>query len=149
MSKSAFLSIDIRSVLPRRTLGGLGLLGALLMAPATYAQQAGSSDRWVSDNLQTYVRSGPSDGYRIVGALKSGQKVQLLQTQGDYSEVRGEGGDRVWILSSDLQSQPGQAERVPALEQQSPSSARSCRPSTTAGRPACRACRKPWTRARR
>ncbi len=62
------------------------------------------------------MRSGPTDGYRIVGSLTSGQKVELLQTQGDYSQVRGESGDKVWIRSADLQEVPGQAERLPQLE---------------------------------
>jgi len=63
------------------------------------------------------VRSGPTDGYRIVGTLTSGQKVELLNTQGDYSQVRGESGSSVWIPSRDLQDKPGQAERLPQLEQ--------------------------------
>lgn len=103
------------STSPRQALCA-GLFSALLavMSPAQ-AQQ--SNDRWVSDTLSTYVRSGPTDGYRIVGSLTSGQKVELLDTSGDYSQVRGENGDRVWIRTSDLQDVPGQAERVPELEQ--------------------------------
>lgn len=95
------------------------LLGSVLlaMAGAATAESAGSQ-RWVSDSLNTYVRSGPTDGYRIVGTLKSGQKVELVSTQGDYSQVRSESGNNVWILSSDLQEQPGQAERVPQLTQE-------------------------------
>lgn len=73
--------------------------------------------RWISDSLTTYVRSGPTDGYRIVGSLTSGQKVELLRSQGDYSQVRSENGDSVWIATRDLQSVPGQAERLPQLEQ--------------------------------
>lgn len=95
----------------------LGTLLAVTVQAQAQAQQA-SSERWVSDSLNTYVRSGPTDGYRIVGTLSSGQKVELLQTSGDYSQVRGENGDRVWIRSSDLQDVPGQAERLPQLEQQ-------------------------------
>ncbi|WP_083251846.1 MULTISPECIES: TIGR04211 family SH3 domain-containing protein [Pseudomonas] len=83
--------------------------GASVMAEA--------ADRWVSDNLATYVRSGPTDGYRIVGTLQAGQKVELLSEQGDYSRIRAEDGSAVWIPSRDLQAQPGQAERLPALEQ--------------------------------
>jgi SH3 domain protein len=95
-----------------------GLFGTLMaFAVPTQAQQA-TNERWVSDTLSTYVRSGPTDGYRIVGSLASGQKVELMQTQGDYSQVRGESGDRVWIRTSDLQEVPGQAERLPQLEQQ-------------------------------
>lgn len=80
--------------------------------------QAAPADRWVSDSLTTYVRSGPTDGHRIVGTLKSGEKVELLTTSGRYSQVRGEGGGTVWIPSDDLQEAPGQAERVPQLTQQ-------------------------------
>ncbi|MGE4408812.1 TIGR04211 family SH3 domain-containing protein [Pseudomonas sp.] len=100
----------------RRAIGA-GLLGALLGAAGTVNAQE-SNTRWVSDSLNTYVRSGPTDGYRIVGTLTSGQKVELVSTQGDYSQVRSESGSTVWIPSKELQEVPGQAERLPQLEQQ-------------------------------
>lgn len=100
------------------SLAGACALGALLGATSAQAQEQESDVRWVSDNLSTYVRSGPTDGYRIVGTLQSGTRVQLLDTQGDYSRVRAEGGNAVWIPSSDLQQEPGPAEKVPQLEQQ-------------------------------
>ncbi|MRK21876.1 TIGR04211 family SH3 domain-containing protein [Pseudomonas sp. JS3066] len=105
------------SPLQSRALGAL-MLGGLLMsgAPAQAEEPAGNT-RWVSDSLTTYVRSGPTDGYRIVGTLTSGQKVELLTTQGEYSQVRGENGSSVWIPSRDLQEVPGQVERLPQLEQ--------------------------------
>ena len=101
-----------------RLLGACLLLGGLLgsVQPAL-AEEASSNQRWVSDSLNTYVRSGPTDGYRIVGTLTSGEKVELLRTQGDYSQVRSASGSTVWIPSRDLQSVPGQAERLPQLEQ--------------------------------
>ena len=89
----------------------LGLSGAA-------AANADDSTRWVSDELSTYVRSGPTDGYRIVGTLTSGQRVEVVRTQGDYSQVRAESGDTVWIPTRDLQSQPGPRERLPALDKQ-------------------------------
>jgi len=103
---------------PRNRLA-VGMLGALLsLSGVLHAEETTGNERWVSDSLTTYVRSGPTDGHRIVGNLKSGQKVTLLTTQGNYSQVRGESGDTVWIPSSDLQSVPGQAERVPQLTEQ-------------------------------
>ncbi|EMJ9301203.1 TPA: SH3 domain-containing protein [Pseudomonas aeruginosa] len=97
---------------------GACLLGGLLAAGApAQAEEAAGNARWVSDSLTTFVRSGPTDGYRIVGTLTSGQKVELLGTQGNYSQVRGENGSTVWIPSRDLQEVPGQAERLPQLEQ--------------------------------
>ncbi|MBD2839860.1 SH3 domain-containing protein [Pseudomonas sp. JM0905a] len=105
------------SPFPRRLLGAI-LLGGLAIAGASaQAEEAASNARWVSDSLTTYVRSGPTDGYRIVGTLTSGHKVELLSTQGDYSQVRSESGSSVWIPSRDLQTVPGQAERLPQLEQ--------------------------------
>lgn len=94
------------------------MLGTGLLIAVCGTATAAPSDRWVSDSLNTFVRSGPTDGYRIVGTLKSGQKVELINTQGDYSQVRGEGGSSVWIPTADLQSEPGQAERLPELTQQ-------------------------------
>jgi SH3 domain protein len=102
----------------RRALGA-GLLGALIaVCGPVHAEETAGNQRWVSDSLNTYVRSGPTDGYRIVGTLQSGQKVELISTQGDYSQIRSEAGTTVWIPSRDLQDMPGQAERLPQLEQQ-------------------------------
>lgn len=100
----------------RRTLAGA--LSALALCAAATQVHAAPSDRWVNDTLNTFVRSGPTDGYRIVGALKSGQKVTLLATQGTYSQVRTESGEEVWIPNRDLQETPSQFERLPALEQE-------------------------------
>ncbi|HAR06870.1 MULTISPECIES: TIGR04211 family SH3 domain-containing protein [Halomonas] len=91
---------------------GLALTGAALPA---MAQDDGTS-RWVSDELTTYVRSGPTDGYRIVGTLTAGQPVTLLDTSGDYSQVRSDSGDVVWVPSSELQQTPSASDQLPKLE---------------------------------
>ncbi|MDV9032547.1 TIGR04211 family SH3 domain-containing protein [Pseudomonas sp. RAC1] len=103
----------------RATLALPVLFASLLVAaPLADAAEASTDARWVSDSLSTYVRSGPTDGHRIVGTLKSGQKVTLVSSQGNYSQVRGQSGDLVWILTSDLQAVPGQNERLPQLDAQ-------------------------------
>lgn len=80
--------------------------------------EAAGQKQWVSDHLSAYVRSGPTNGYRIVGALDSGTPVQVISTQNDYSQVRTSKGDSVWIPSNQLQDQEGAAALVPALQQQ-------------------------------
>ena len=116
------ISLHLSALLSRftsRHFIGAGLFGALLATTPIHAQENNDSNaRWVSDSLNTFVRSGPTDGYRIVGTLTSGQKVELISTQGDYSQVRSESGSTVWIPSRELQEVPGQAERLPQLEQQ-------------------------------
>lgn len=99
-------------------LRGSLLAAFVALAVPAHAEEPASDARWVSDSLSTYVRSGPTDGHRIVGTLKSGQKVTLVGSQGNYSQVRGQNGDLVWILTSDLQSVPGQSERLPQLDAQ-------------------------------
>lgn len=115
------ISLHLSALLSRftsRHFIGAGLFGALLATTPIHAQENNDSNaRWVSDSLNTFVRSGPTDGYRIVGTLTSGQKVELISTQGDYSQVRSESGSTVWIPSRELQEVPGQAERLPQLEQ--------------------------------
>ncbi|MDH1628791.1 TIGR04211 family SH3 domain-containing protein [Pseudomonas mosselii] len=110
---------DIQPVSPALTALRGSLIAALIaLAVPAHAEEPASDARWVSDSLSTYVRSGPTDGHRIVGTLKSGQKVSLVASQGNYSQVRGQSGDLVWILTGDLQAVPGQNERLPQLDAQ-------------------------------
>lgn len=87
-------------------------LGTALFSLAASAQEG----HWVSDQLPTFVRSGPTDGYRIVGTLNSGDPVTVLQTQGDYTQVRGPDGDAVWIQSRFVQDEPSAQQQLPVLE---------------------------------
>ena len=89
-----------------------------LMATPLYAQQSIDGNHWVSEELSTYVRSGPTDGYRIVGTLTAGEPVTVLETSGDYSRVESASGDRVWVLSNELQQTQSSRERLPQLEEQ-------------------------------
>ncbi|MFY0991426.1 TIGR04211 family SH3 domain-containing protein [Halomonas sp. C05BenzN] len=89
----------------------LGLLSLPL-----HAQEADDDTHWVSDSLTTYVRSGPTDGYRIIGTLTAGEPVTLLETSGDYSRVEDGDGSTAWVLSSELQETPSAQVRLPELE---------------------------------
>lgn len=95
----------------RNVAMGCAVGAALLFSAGVSAQ----SDHWVSDKLPTFVRSGPTDGYRIVGTLDSGDPVTVLQTQGDYTQVRGPDGDEVWIQSRFVQDTPSAQQQLPAL----------------------------------
>nr|WP_245947750.1 TIGR04211 family SH3 domain-containing protein [Halomonas montanilacus] len=88
------------------------------MALPLHAQQNSDATHWVSDELTTYVRSGPTDGYRIVGTLTSGEPVTVLEASGDYSRVRNAEGSTVWVLSDELQEEPSARQQLPTLERQ-------------------------------
>ena len=55
--------------------------------------------RYVSDELNTWVRSGPGDNYRLAGSLNAGEEVTLLQSNDStqYGQVRDSNGRTAWI----------------------------------------------------
>lgn len=95
----------------------LGMALGLTALPL-HAQETADGTRWVSDELTTWVRSGPTDGYRIVGTLTAGEPVTVLESSGDYSRVENGEGDAAWILSDELQDQPSAQVQLPRLERQ-------------------------------
>lgn len=90
--------------------------GILLSVASIQANAQSDNQAWVTDELSTYVRSGPTDGYRIVGTLNAGEEVVVLETSGDYTRVRNSDGDTVWVLSDELQRTPSAVEQLPELE---------------------------------
>ena len=97
------------------TLAGITLLALSALAPAHADEK-----RYISDELSTWVRSGPGDQYRLLGKLNAGEEVQLLQTNNDtnYGQIRDAEGRTTWISLSQLSARPSLRTRVPQLEQQ-------------------------------
>ncbi|MFC7508373.1 TIGR04211 family SH3 domain-containing protein [Pantoea stewartii] len=97
------------------TLAGITLLALSALTPAHADQK-----RYVSDELSTWVRSGPGDQFRLLGKLNAGEQVELLQTNDatKYGQVRDAEGRTVWIPLSQLSENPSLRTRVPQLEQQ-------------------------------
>ena len=101
--------------MPKLRLITITLL-ALSAATAVHAEEK----RYVSDELSTWVRSGPGDQFRLLGKLNAGEEVQLLQTNNDthYGQIRDSEGRTTWIPLSQLSANPSLRTRVPQLEQQ-------------------------------
>ncbi|WP_075183049.1 TIGR04211 family SH3 domain-containing protein [Pantoea sp. 1.19] len=97
----------------KTALTGLTLLALSAALPAHAEPQ-----RYISDELSTWVRSGPGDQYRLVGTLNAGESVTLLQTNGDYGQVRDANNRTAWIPLKQLSEQPSLRTRVPELEKQ-------------------------------
>lgn len=76
--------------------------------------------RYISDELDTYVHSGPGNQYRIVGTLKAGDEVTLISVDDgtNYGQIRDNKGKTIWIPLSQLSETPSLRVRVPDLEQQ-------------------------------
>lgn len=76
----------------------LGLIG-LAAAPADAASA------WVKGEVRLNVRTGPSNEYRILGELHTGDKVEVLENGQGWTRIRS--GDRDgWVPEGYLQDEP-------------------------------------------
>lgn len=88
------------------------LLFVLVTAPQAMAEN------YISDELFTYMHSGPGTQYRIIGSVDAGDKITVLkrdQSEG-YAQIVDSRGRKGWVKSDYVTTQPGLKERVPALE---------------------------------
>ena len=98
----------------------LRLIGITLFALSVSTLAHAEEKRYVSNELNTWVRSGPGDNYRLVGTVNAGEEVVLLQTNeaSNYAQVRDSSGRTAWIPLKELNTQPSLRTRVPELENQ-------------------------------
>lgn len=89
---------------------------SLTLSLSAYAEEK----RYISDELDTYVHSGPGNQYRIVGTLKGGDEVTLISVNDEtnYGQIRDSKGKTTWIPLDQLSETPSLRVRVPDLEQQ-------------------------------
>ena len=96
----------------------LRLICFSLLALSVTFQAVAEEKRYVSDELNTWVRSGPGDNYRLVGTVNAGEEVALLESNGKYGQIRDASGRTSWIPLEQLKSEPSLRTRVPELENQ-------------------------------
>lgn len=87
----------------------------LFLVPASYAQ-----NRYISDNLFTYMHAGPSNQFRIIGSVNAGDKVNLVNAdrKAGYSQIIDSKGRKGWVESKFVSKVPSMAERLPLLEKE-------------------------------
>ncbi|KGK10330.1 arylsulfatase [Vibrio navarrensis] len=91
------------------------VLLTVFAVPSLFAQ-----DRYIADELFTYMHSGPNNTFRIIGSVDAGSKVQLLQSNSEtgYSEVVDERGRKGWVQTKFITRQESMAIRLPRLEKE-------------------------------
>ena len=87
----------------------------MLVVPAAHAQ-----DNYISDELFTYMHSGPGTQFRIIGSIDAGTKVTVVDRNRNagYTQVLDERGRKGWVESKYVSNQPGLKTRMPALEKE-------------------------------
>ena len=88
-------------------LSGIVLFAALASEPV-YAKTA-----YVSDQLKIPLRSGASNGHRIVKFLRSGTALNVLDASADGKFTQIEAGSKSgWVLTEDIMSIPSGRDRL-------------------------------------
>lgn len=82
--------------------------------------QANTTTRYVSDDLHTYIHSGPGTKYKIIGSVNAGERIKLIQknAKGTYFQIKDSKGRNGWISSKYVSKQASLKERLPKLETQ-------------------------------
>lgn len=90
-------------------------LSALLLSSAfnSFAETA-----YVTENLNTYLRKGAGDNFKIAGAIQAGEPVTVLNRQDRYTLIRDSKNREAWILNSELSSTPSSKSENPRLKAQ-------------------------------
>ncbi|MGB5880496.1 MAG: TIGR04211 family SH3 domain-containing protein, partial [Thermoanaerobaculia bacterium] len=83
----------------------------LLVALPAVAEPA-----WVSGEVRLNLRSGAGNQYRIMGVLKTGDGVQVLERDEKWTKIRTAEGEEGWIPGGYLNPQPPPAIRLEELE---------------------------------
>lgn len=91
------------------------VLLTVFAVPSLFAQ-----DRYIADELFTYMHSGPNNTFRIIGSVDAGSKIQLVQSNSEtgYSEVVDERGRKGWVQTKFITRQESMAIRLPRLEKE-------------------------------
>lgn len=90
----------------------------LLLLTIFLSSSASALTRYVSDNLFTYVHSGPGTKYKIIASVNAGEKIKILDTNENagFTQIKDLKGRIGWINSKYTSNQPGLQERFEKLE---------------------------------
>jgi SH3 domain protein len=98
--------------MPRRHLTTpLALAGALLLA-----QTAAAESGWVKGEVLLNIRTGPGTEYRPLGAISTGDRVEVLQQGDGWTRVSTEKTGEGWIPAGFLQDAPPPIVRLERAE---------------------------------
>jgi len=77
-----------------------------LAAAAALAVSAAAEAAWVKDEVHLQLRTGAGNSYRIVGRIKTGDSVSIVNRTEGWTEVRTDTGKAGWVPAGFLQADP-------------------------------------------
>jgi SH3 domain protein len=85
-------------------------MAIVLVVLTGFSQESRAERAYISDTFKITFRTGPGPTNRIVAMLSSGQPVEVLETQGDWTRIQtrtaGQEPTEGWVLTRYLISRP-------------------------------------------
>jgi SH3 domain protein len=91
---------------------GYSFLTTLVLLAAFTSKPIYAQTGYVSDQLKVPMRTGASSGHRIMKFLKSGTALTIVDTDGDYTEVKAGADITGWILTKEIMPIPSGRDRL-------------------------------------
>ena len=86
------------------------VMAIVLVLLTGFIQESRAERAYISDTFKVTFRTGPGPTNRIVAMLSSGQPVEVLETQGDWTRIQTRTGGQEptegWVLTRYLISRP-------------------------------------------
>ncbi|MDY4280336.1 MAG: TIGR04211 family SH3 domain-containing protein [[Pasteurella] mairii] len=92
------------------------LLSSLIFGLSIHMAQA--ETKYVSENLNTFLRKGAGDQFKIAGAIQAGEAVTVLDRKDKYTLIRDSRNREAWILTNELSNTPSSKQENPKLKAQ-------------------------------
>ena len=99
--------------IPSVPLYSILILGFLLL-PAINTLWA--ADRYVSDNVEITLRSGPGSGNQIKSMLSSGTPLTILEKQSSWIKIRTAQGESGWVMKRYVMDQTPKSIKIKNLK---------------------------------
>lgn len=100
----------------------LTVVSTSLITGSALAQEepndANGDIQYISDNLFTFLHSGPGRNYRILGSVQAGTRVTVLQVSDDYVEIIDDKQRTGWVDATFVSKQQSLRELLPNLQQE-------------------------------
>lgn len=71
------------------------LMLSLLSLPAL-------AQNYITEDLHTYLRKGPGMEYKLIGKIKAGEPIKILQTQDNFVLIEDSKGRQGWVLNKEI-----------------------------------------------
>ncbi len=89
---------------------------AVLLGTLPWASSASAGQSWVKGDVLLNIRTGPGVEHRTLGAITTGDPVQILEHTEGWTRVRSEKSGEGWVPSGFLQDEPPAVVRLQAIE---------------------------------